>query len=892
MRLTYIYDFEEAALGNFENLPMHWFRIGSRAESADPTFSRQPIHQQLTIASGYPSYTRVGFNQPQAEPGNHYLVLGLNGGNVGAFLQVGAAPVVPGSDYLITARVRTSALQQAGAFLTAYFINGKGHRIEASQAVAGPIRTGASWQDVVIKLRGDFPDAAWIGLQAELRQPTGDARNPLGEHVLLLTEVTGEAGFDDIAIWQLPSVTVTTQSPANIIRAPQRPEIVVNVRDLTGRPLLAQVTMYDSQWRQVAQSHRQVGAGAPSRWVWSPPLPGYGWYLADLTVHELSAPDQPAAAAASNAPVARNVTALVFLAPERLLPEAAAGVFSVQATDLQEPELQLVTQLVESAELPGVTLSAWRADTTGVTLESWLEKLDQVIAPLQGLRREVCLSFSPVPEELARLLDVHERSPLELFSRPRADWEQFVKPLLMRYGQRVHHWQLGAPTEADGFSHANPAGKLTSFHRELENMAPQPQLIVPWRLDQQRDRAVHGPWTYLLNVPSGIRPAELGDHLVEWNAAPATRYRLHLQIPPADRVDHLARITDLTLRMLHGWEAGAQGVSLSRPWTTFEQRELTLQPDPLLGALVGVGNRLALRRVLRRMTLGHGIESLILDGQDGGCLAFWSEDAAPEDCQLSLYLGEQPELLDVWGNRTTLAASEGRHPLTATALPQFVEGIDVPLALLRASFELDQPFVESLQQPHQRVLRLQNPWPRTISGYLTVVSPERWKVQPQRTFFSIAAGQRHEIPVEILFPVSELAEPKLLTAQLDFTADRAYSVRFSTPVQVGLRDVQFDANLSLERHAETGRIDAVVTQMVTNRGQQPLTLYAFANLTGYPRRERTISGLKPGQSIIRRFRFPDAAAVMRDHVIRVGLRETSGPAVLNRVLSLETVAPR
>ena len=85
-----------------------------------------------------------------------------------------------------------------------------------------------------------------------------------------------------------------------------------------------------------------------------------------------------------------------------------------------------------------------------------------------------------------------------------------------------------------------------------------------------------------------------------------------------------------------------------------------------------------------------------------------------------------------------------------------------------------------------------------------------------------------------------------------------------------------------------GQVDAVVTQFVTNTGSEAVSLYAFAQTPGFARQEGIISRLKPGQSIIRRFRFENVAAQGAiDQPLRVGLRETRGPAVLNEMLRLK-----
>ena len=47
-RLIHRFDFEEARLNNFEEMPMHWFAIGRPPDTANPNFNRQPLHHAGT----------------------------------------------------------------------------------------------------------------------------------------------------------------------------------------------------------------------------------------------------------------------------------------------------------------------------------------------------------------------------------------------------------------------------------------------------------------------------------------------------------------------------------------------------------------------------------------------------------------------------------------------------------------------------------------------------------------------------------------------------------------------------------------------------------------------------------------------------------------------------
>ena len=101
-----------------------------------------------------------------------------------------------------------------------------------------------------------------------------------------------------------------------------------------------------------------------------------------------------------------------------------------------------------------------------------------------------------------------------------------------------------------------------------------------------------------------------------------------------------------------------------------------------------------------------------------------------------------------------------------------------------------------------------------------------------------------------------------------------------------LRDVDFDATVVRELNPVTGEIQTVVTQLIRNSSTKTLALYAFAHVPGAPRQERIVAELKPGQVVVRRFRFAVGDAAGHDPPrVRVGLRQTSGPAMLNKLVA-------
>ncbi|MFG0249800.1 MAG: hypothetical protein ACF8OB_13010 [Phycisphaeraceae bacterium JB051] len=887
-RLIHKFDFEEARFGNFEDMPGYWHRIGAPSNLGMPHFDQQPLHQQMTTLKGYPTYTQVRFNIPQNQKGDHSLYMGLNGGNAGAYLEVGAIPAVPNSDYRITARVKTARLDHASAKFTVYFIDGKGRVVQDSVVTTGLFKSNDKWLDLSMKLNGDFSPAAWIGMQVELLQERRDKNSLLGEKQVIFNEVDGGVWIDDIAIWQLPNISLSTQSKVNILRHPEKPNLTVKVRDLSGRRLVSTLTVYDYRRNLLDTRSQEVGAGSPNAWTHQPTLPGYGWYLADLIVSETKAID----GSDIQQPVARTLCGFLWLPSDKPAHLGDARRFSLRAVDVPDIELPMIPDLVQKAGIYGVTISPWRRDTSTKNIEFQQNQLDDLLHPLIAENRDVIFSLHPIPDLLKSELQQSSLQAHMLFDQDVNIWSAYFKPVILRHSQRVRQWELGSVLNPTAMYHKDLLGLIGRVRYQFQTLAPNPRLILPWNILEPPHEFLGKDVGYVLKVPEGVHAEHLKEFWSDWTKQGDVPRTLMFQVSPADELSQQDRVNDLALRMLRGWEITQSGMMINKPWTVSDRRDVVLMPDPTLGVFASLSNRLCGRRVVKYMNMGRGIKCMILDGTAGGMLAFWNESAPQHRTDMTMHLGVDPKWHDLWGNHLPMTVEDGKQSFKVTGEPMFMEDIDTELALFRASFVVDRPFIESRQIPHNRVVKLHNPWNHTISGHITFLEPKKWRISPKRMFFSMAANADYEIPIQLSFPISETAGHKELVARVEFVSQKRYDVNFTTPLELGLKDIDFYSHLTIESNPKTGTIDALVTQRIANRGTQVISLYSFANMTGYSRQERLISQLHPGESIIRNFRFLDGAQRLKTQSVRTGLRETSGPAVINHNLSARDLVTR
>ncbi|MEX2673186.1 MAG: hypothetical protein WD294_13865 [Phycisphaeraceae bacterium] len=851
-RIVHRFHFNEEELGNFESMPMNWFRV---------------------TGPGFPRYTDIGFDQRFATAGETSLKLQLNGGSAALTLASGTIAVMPDAQYLLTAQVRTADAVHARARLTAVFLDRRNQPLLNTRTRSPLIASDNRWTPIQFELPRTPEQAAWLVLRVELLQPAEFRTTSLSKHEVVEQDIDAAAWFDDITLYQLPRIELTTQSASNVIRRPNTPRLSASVQDLTGDSLDARLSVYDQAGDLVGRDQRTLDGSQPGQWEFTPDLPRLGWYWAELEVRS------------EGTLIGHARTAVSYLPQMTGRGSSESDRFMILLEGVPGTHRHLVPDIMAQLGDQAVLVNLWRSEMTQRDLTNATDKADPLVMQLINQGRSVALSLAEVPQELALSVGVDVDNPLALFAQNGDAWEANLMAVFALYGHLVDQWHIGGIDNTHAFFRDDLPQVHNRARSLLRRYVADPKLALPWRATHELTPPSRDLHTLLIDLPASIRPAQIPDYLESWTDHPA-RKTIHLRpIPAADHA-HADRATDLAMRMINAWQHRPDRLALSHPWRHAPGPPASVMPDPLLGVWVNVAEQLAGRRFVGDINLGPGIKAHLLDGPGGGVLVAWNESSGDAEASLDLYLGNDPVAVDIYGNRTELQREGDRQTLKLTQSPQFIENVNMQLARLRAGFNLDEPFIDSVHSRHERTLQLANPWPRTISGRMRVTGPERWDIQPQMINFSIPAGQTLDIPITLTFPISEFAGPKRLTVDLQIEADRNYELELAAPMMVGLENVEFHATASTEAQPDGEPADAVVTIVVTNLGEREQTFYAFAMAPEHPRAERIISRLEPGQTIVRRFRFPAAGPALTGKSIRVGLRQADGPAMLNDLVQV------
>lgn len=888
-RVVFQFDFEPNVDDVFK-LPRYWdlAQDGSSATGPRP---------------GFPAWNTAEFDSSAAYSGSRSVQLTTKGGSVSLRLQAGVIPVFPGTEHLVSARVQTRGLTHARAVVTARYLDKSNVPILGSESRSELISTlPGEWRLAIAPLAAGFKGAAYVQIDLEILQPERMGHAELDAHQVWAQDFAGAAWFDQVAVVQLPEVSIKTQSPLNIIQSPEKPRISVAVRDLTGEQITGHFTLQDAAGA-VVDSALQPNAGGSSAWDWEPKVARFGWYRATLELRS------------EQRRVGATYIDLLWLPPPiRPAHSQDSGRFSTILTELPADQRMRLPELIDAAGSGVVTIPIWSAETTSKSLEELTTGLIPVVERLGSADRRITFSLPRIPDALAFQLRLDPMKPLALFAAHEKEWGPFLVPLLDRYGQGVQHWQIGEASAGARPLDPSPSD-IAAASSLLSRLVPGPVIELPWSADLGSAKYAKAPVEVLAVLPHEASDVGIPDLSATWASFKVPTVVLDTLPQPA--YSRLDTCIDLVKKATQLWASSElpPRLALVQPWDWPTGLHLTPMPRAQFAAWHNLIDRLRDRRYAGRLTPAPGITCIILGPAPGttrsGALAIWVE-SPPQPGELGtvdLYLGDNPvDLVDVFGNRRSLGPTAWTQPgngdkklskpptahrIPVSDQPIFVENVDVDLAQFAAGFRLDPPFAASSKNEHEIAMVLVNPWKSRIEGTATVLEPgglstdpslrdRSWRITPRSLPFSIGPGEAVRLPMLVAFSGVEEAGPKDFLVEVELSGTKDYApLRVHTPLEIGIADFQLDLVYQISGP------DVKVEAQITNRGKAISTYEVNGFAEGFARVKASVSDLPPGATATRMLAFPGGAQKLKGQKVSVNLQDISTQSRINRSVAIE-----
>lgn len=833
------------------------------------------FYRHLASDQGFPPFGDMRLSRASPAAGDWSFQFDLQGGSMTARVAPGVIPVLPLGDYVVNAMLRTVGLHNARARVVAWFTDQRGEPIVASRAQGELLRTNGNWEQVTVPIYGEFAQATHLVVELQVLQPRQFGAQAWRAGAPQHDDVSGTVWFDDVTIWQLPRIELSTASPGNVILPSEPQTLRVFVADLTPEPLTAELEVVDLRGRSVLFQQFPAPRGERALDVELGRLSA-GWYRAALRIRN------------QRGMVGESTLDLVILpAGDRRHPTRPA-MFGVAVPPLAAKHMRIVPELLRRLGAGAAQVSLNQETITDTVNVDLPPELRQAIDEMLNEKVQLAFVLERLPEHIAVALDSAPTQILQLLARDPSAWQPYLERALISFGQQVRRWQAGATGSSDPFWLIDLPGLYDRARASLGSLVPGPLVSLPWSAEQMLDdpSRIQG---YSITVPHEVLPEAIAEYAKAWPLGNEPEVSVNLELLPVRDYGERQRAADLALRTLHGWRAGLPRMTIAAPWTLSGERRPQFMPEPTYAVWSTLSHQLDRRRFIGELPVGPGVTCWILEGAHSGdaALVAWNQAAPSDQAVIRALLAEGPvQVVDLFGNRETVAMGNGEHVIPLGPEPLFIEDIDLALTRFIAGFTILPGFVPAMHRVHELDVVITNPWDVVISGRVRLAATEGWQISPRTQDFTIRPGAQTRLPLNVVFDGSILAGPKQIEASIELMAEQKHSLRVRAALEVGLENIQVTPAWSLARNAETGELDLIVTQYITNSGDQIMQLDAFLSAPGVSQRRRPIAGLAPGETVARIFQIQNGAALLSGKRIRCGVSDRDGAARLNQALDI------
>ena len=857
-RVMQTFDFEERQF-HYLDKPMYWHKVTDRV--------------------GFAHYATGMLNSQRSRSGQYSFKLACDGSSIGFQYDRRRIHAKPGSDFQVTTFVYLENAVTARAQIGCALTDRTGKVIPGSRGTSrlvGSTETEAEgWRRLDVFVPGNFPEAKFITIDLWLLQ---EEQWNQGDHLethIFQRDVHAAAWFDDITVYQLPRVVLNTSVPGNVFTGEQVVSLNVQVEGVSSLDYQVRLTVRSADDELIRDEHWTLAGieGAAKEHNIELPELTPGLYRAELAIMS------------ADLMIAARKLAFCKLAPLSAPLSTSGRDFGTVSLDIDSGDWDTAITMTRLLNARFLKRPVWRRqpDQPGAIIST--ADFDTKLIELQQSNIALVATFAEVPDDLAMQLSAGRRALLDVLSQDVDVWRSQVATVLVQYARQVPYWQIGADSHVPEHRwDPRIRSVVDTLRKEFTKVVSGTLLTVPVSSLFRVNRSQLGTANVALMVSNVINPEQIPDYLEGFRRRELKNIWVTIEPLDAEQYGREYLLIDFAKRVAFAKKALAQAVFVNHPWhQSGHKAQMLTEPTELFVVFRTLADQLGGARYMGQFDIAPGIPALIFDRNGQGCLFTWNNDhdphsgAAPPEVKVAL--GGEPAMTDLFGNRTIPKTTKGLTHLQITHWPVLLTDINIPLAMLRAGLELSPPVVEASITRQRLNLRFVNPFNVPISGRLRFMVGQsfgkNWTIEPQSFSFALQPQQLFEQAIAMKFPRNELGGPKQLGAFFNIDADRTYSIAASVPFEIRLAGI--DVSIFTRRVQDT---DMLIQMVVTNDGEDEVSLNSFICLPDGDYRELAISRLQPGASVPKNFLVRNAAQWLGKYA-RIGLYDPKGTQRVN-----------
>ncbi len=807
--------------------------------------------------AGFPRYVGIGIDSTVGHRDRASLRIKANGGAAAIY----SPPTrVDGlHTYYLEGWVKAAGLQRDAAMVSISLLNHRRERIE--RRLSRPVLdTGGEWVQVRIGPLTPDPSVHFAVLGCHLAPGSEDLR-----------DIKAQVWFDELVLGRMPRLELNSSFFTHFLKPDAPLKLSSRVSGLdAGHQYTLEYFLRDANSTVLANSMNLLEADGANAEGGSPAAPS-----SPQTV-EWNLDKQPegfyqveAVLRRDDRVVAQQQTtvAVVELVPKEKV--RAAGEFGWSFTnEIPQAQREELPQVAIQAGINWVKYPLWqvaRMDTPQEAGEvaTMFDRLSSV-----GVRSVGVLSEPPPAIRVKFARDWQGVS--EVFNLPTGFWKSSLEPVIARFSSNVHDWQLGGDNDTSFRGLSSLPATIGTVRQEIQRISMVARVGIPWNAKDP--------------LPPGVPVAFLSvNHHGDTSGAGETGKLATRRMATWETI-RLSTLPDKDISTRAGALAQALIAAKVRKSPAifatdiFHPRSGLLQPNgaPAELFLTWRTATLALQdaEYIGSFILAKGTPNAVFIRDGEAIVAIWNSAPVSE----SLYFGDQPYALDVWGHRTPLSSDPktGEQTVEAGTLPIFICGGREAVARWRITTQYENGRMKSEYGDHKDAIVGVNTFSQGVSGKMTLILPNEWEADAREWPIQLAAGEAFRLPVYIKLPQNARLGSQMTILDFDIVSDRPRRFRVYRPYQVGTDDVTIKVN---ETELPDGGLE--IEQIVTNRTSPPEVLDFRCTLFVPGERRQKLLLTKLGQGEDRKFyRLPNAAK-LRGKTLWLRLEQDGGRRIMN-----------
>jgi hypothetical protein len=642
-----------------------------------------------------------------------------------------------------------------------------------------------------------------------------------GEHV----DLKGKFSLCDVWLARFPRMSVTTNSPYNVYDNPKKVLVTCQLSGIREQDPDIRFELFDASRQKLDDNTLQLKGnliteklsrasdiinmdrtvdrpkGYEGSTTWQPPIKEYGFYQVIVSM-------QTAQGTFNRRPIS-----IAVVPPD--IERTSRGEFgwSLAGDDIPLSFDQL-SMLLPRSGVSWVKLPVWY----GASEAERGEKLVHFTEQLAAMDIDVVGVLDHPPADLDFGKEIpRDASIADLLSNVDSSvWLPSLDEVLTRLSLRVRWWQLGVDQDTSYAHFPNSEREIKKLREMLFRFGQDVSLGIGWPWLEAMSNQYPPTWNF---EQMSAEPQLTGDELANYLRLPTregvSRWTL-VQPLQRDDYDLETRTQDLVQQMISAKINGASAIFATRPFDDNTGLMTDVgSPGELLLPWRTTASLLSGTQFLGKIQLPGGSENRLFQAPDGTVvMVLWNQVPRQE----IVYLGDNVEVIDVFGRSEPPVIKDRRHLLEVTVLPKFVTGLNGAVARMGMGAKLAEVDIPSVfEMAHGNSIEIANTFQQGIGGTIKIVGPEGWQIVPDKIDFKLAVGEKAKRPFQVYLPFDATSGTTPIRIDFDVAAEKPYRFSVYRDVNVGDDDIELELNTRLQ---EDGIL--VVEQRMLNRGRKPI----------------------------------------------------------------------